>query len=170
MQDLTATSLLALFETTKEQRVVFAERILESAESGFTDPLQIHLQVRSLQDILDILTVRDEKKNKNADIAKRYNSILFDEAKKHGKTFDYKNATFQEKETGTTYDYSVCNDREYHDLEENYQNAKSALEKRKKYLQSLPEKGQEIVTKEYEVITIYPPTKKSTTSLTVKLK
>lgn len=170
MQDLTATSLLALFETTKEQRVQFAERILESAENGFTEPLQIHLQVRSLQDILDILTVRDEKKNKHSDIAKRYNNILFDEAKKHGKTFEYKNATFQEKEAGTTYDYTECNDQEYYDLDADYQNAKAALEKRKKFLQSLPEKGQEITTKEYEIVTIYPPIKKSITTLTVKLK
>lgn len=70
MQDLSATSILALFDTNKKQRVQFAERILESAKSGNVNPLQIHLQVRALQDVLDILTVRDEKKNKHAEIAK----------------------------------------------------------------------------------------------------
>lgn len=156
--ELTAVGVLSLLETTKEQRESFVRSIVSALDEGTADPLKIHLQVKNTEDLIKQITSNE-----------KYREFLLNEASKYGKTFEQYNAKFQVKETGTRYDYSVCCDSELQDLQEQSDKLAEKLKSRQKFLQSVPASGLEILQGD-ELITIYPPIKTSTTSVTVTLK
>jgi len=174
MQDLqfSATSMLALFETNKKERSDFIRQTIEQIENGEVDALQVHLQVKAMESIIEGLTSRDVKKNKdNIEFANRYNSALMDAADKHGKKFDLHNASFSVGEVGTSYNYDGCNDETYLNLLSEFETAKSKLDERKKFLQNLPDAGMEYLNRETgELERMFKPIKTSTTALKVSLK
>lgn len=157
--ELTTTSILSLFETNKEQRQSFALGIVEALESGEVDPLKIHLQVKCMEDIIKLL-------NSNT----IYKKSVLDAAEKHGqKSFEYMNSKVEIKEVGVKYDYSQCGDPVYRELEERCSWFEAELKARQKLLQTVPAKGMELKVED-EVVTVYPPSKSSTTSVAITLK
>jgi|SRR5690348_5222473 len=72
-------------------------------------------------------------------------------------------------EVGTVYDFSQCGDQELWDLEVVANNAAAELKKRKEFLKTVPVAGLEILTKDGELVTIYPPAKSSRSSFKVSL-
>ena len=156
--ELTAVGVLSLLETTKEQRESFVRSIVSALDEGTADPLKVHLQVKNTEDLIKQIT-SDEK----------YREFLLNEASKYGKSFEQYNAKFQVKETGTRYDYSVCGDSEIQALQEEADKLAEKIKARQKFLQSVPASGLELLRGD-ELITIYPPIKTSTTSVTVTLK
>lgn len=158
MEQITTTGVLALFETTKEQRQSFVNDIIERVREGQADPLQVQLQLKCAEEII-------EKVTSNKD----YKRELIDAADKHGKSFSFQNAKFQRKETGVKYDYSVCNDRQINELLQMQQEIEVKLKERQDFLKSLPEQGIEIRVDD-ELVTIYRPAKSSTTTIAVTLK
>lgn len=154
--DLTPTSILSLLETTKEQRQSFIARVIIAMQEGSVDPRQIHLQVKCTEEIIKEL-------NSNAN----YRELVLREAEKHGKKHDFHNATFEIKEVGVKYDYSVCQDEVYNELERQLTELQAKIKERQKFLQMIPEGG--IVDPENGNM-IYRANKTSTTSPTVKLK
>ena len=156
--ELSAVGVLSLLETTKEQRESFVRSIVSALNEGSADPLKIHLQVKNTEDLIKQIT-SDEK----------YREFLLSEAQKYGKTFEQYNAKFQVKETGTRYDYSVCNDPELSELEYKAAEIAERLKARQKFLQNAPQSGTQIIFGD-EVVMVYPPVKTSTTSVTVTLK
>jgi len=150
--------VLSLLETTKEQRESFVRSIVSALDEGQVDPLKIHLQVKNTEDLIKQITA-DEK----------YREFLLNEAQKYGKSFEQYNAKFQVKETGTRYDYSGCNDAELRELERQAAEISERLKARQKFLQNIPASGIEVLQGD-ELVTVYPPIKTSTTSVTVTLK
>lgn len=65
MNDLTTTSILALFQTNKEQRQSFVNDLLVKIDAGEVDPLKIHLQLKCMEDIIEQLTVNSTYKKRN---------------------------------------------------------------------------------------------------------
>lgn len=163
-----ATSIVALFDTNKEQRSSFVMGILKALDNGKIDPLKVHKQVKSMEQIIAMLT--DKKDYPTT--ATAYNKHLLDAAdKQSGKTFELYGGKWTIKEVGSKLDYSQCNDSELLTLEAAAKAATDALKERQTYLQNLPAAGIETVDKESgELITIYKPSKSSTTALTVSLK
>jgi hypothetical protein len=155
---ISAIGVLSLLETTKEQRESFVRSIVSALDDGQVDPLKVHLQVKNTEDLIKQITA-DEK----------YREFLLNEAQKYGKSFEQYNAKFQVKETGTRYDYSGCNDALLTELEEKAAFAAERLKERQKFLQNLPASGLEVLQGD-ELVTVYPPVKTSTTSVTVTLK
>jgi hypothetical protein len=86
-----------------------------------------------------------------------------------GKYTTTRGVRFELAETGTAYDFSNCNDEQLKLLEIELQSKKEAVEIRKEFLKSLPKEGLEILTKDGEVLTIYPPIKKSKSSYKITL-
>ena len=160
MQDLTTTSILSLFETNKAQRATFVSDIIARLEQGSANPLVVHLQAKSMIEIAEALI---------ADLS--YREILLDEATKHGKAFDYQSAKFSIREVGTKYDYSKCEDLKLLELQKEAELATIVLKARQDFLKVVPIAGvlftDEITGETYK---IYPPSKSSTTSVTVTLK
>lgn len=170
-QELTTTSILALFETDKSQRESFVADIVNRLENGDINPLKVHLQVKAMEEIIDRLTNTTEK-GKQAEAAKKYRNLLLSEAEKQeAKKFSLYNASFEIKEVGTKYNYSQCSDPELAELEAQMTAINEKLKERQKFLQTVPSKGLPIVNEETgETYTVYPPSKSSTTSVTVSLK
>ena len=158
--ELTTTSILALFETTKQQRTDFVNDLILKMENGQVDPVKLHLQIKSIEEIV-----------KQATSNGRYKSLLLDEAQKHGKKFTAFNAEFQIKEAGPKYDYSQCNDPVITDLLQQQAQLDEKVKARQEFLQTLPIEGMEVINDETgEAYRIYPPSKSSTTTVSVTLK
>ncbi len=159
-QDLTTTSILALFETNKEQRQSFALDLIGKIEQGEVDPLKIHLQVKAMEDIIKLL-------NDNT----VYKKAILEEAEKHGKKFEFMNAEISIKEVGVKYNFDRCGDTVWEMFESESNKAKASQKAREEFLKTIPQKGIEMLdTFSGELITIYPPSKSSTTSIAVTLK
>jgi hypothetical protein len=157
--ELTTTSILALFETNKEQRQSFTLALIDEIEQGNVDPLKVHLQVKCMEDIIKLL-------NSNT----VYKKAILEAAEKHGeKSFTYQNAKVEIKETGVKYDFSQCGDPEYQMLEQRAESTATDLKQRADFLKTVSPKGMELKIDD-EVVTVYPPSKSSTTSIAITLK
>ena len=149
---------LSLFETTKAERQDFAQSVIKSIKDGLSNPLKVHYQVKCMEDVIKNITGDAE-----------YKSMTLDEAAKYGKSFEHFNARFEVKEMGVKYDYSVCNDPVYNKLKAQLTVLEDEIKAREKYLKAIPTSGIETLFED-EVVTLYPPAKSSTTSITVNLK
>jgi hypothetical protein len=154
---LTLTNL-GLFETDKEQRKEFVNQVIEGLNEGSVDPLKVHLQVKCMEDIIKQLTS-----------SKQYKEICLTEAVKFGRNFEHHNAKFEIKEMGVKYDYSNCNDPILKELKEKLQYLELEIKYRETLLKGIPSEGMEIIVED-ELVRIYPPSKTSTTTVTVNLK
>lgn len=152
------TSILTFFEIDKESRKAFAESVILGLKEGNADPLKIHYQIKCIEDFVKTLTADPD-----------YKDMLLDEASKYGKTFEQYNARFEVKEMGVKYDYSVCNDPVYNKLKAQLTVLEDEIKAREKYLKAIPTQGVQTLLED-EVLTLYPPAKSSTTSITVNLK
>lgn len=172
MEQLTTTSILSLFETTKEQRTSFVNDVVGRLMGGDVDPLKVHMQVKAMEDIITQLTSSDPKKNKNIEAAKQYKSVLIDAAKKmEGKTFSFHGGKFEIKEAGTKWHYDKTEDFQLSDLEAIEKEASEAVKKRQEFLKTLPSSGMDLFNEASgELVRVYPPYKTSTETVQVTLK
>jgi hypothetical protein len=156
-----AVSMISIFDTDKSERKSFIQQVLNSIDTGDVNPMQLHYQIKCLQDILKGITE-----------SKAYKYAVLDEALKHGnKSFDYKNSEVSIKEAGTKYNYESCNDPKYHQLLNEYNTAKERLDEYQEYLKTIPIVGVQVVDEETgETYKIHRPTKTSTTTVTITLK
>jgi len=60
--ELSTTSILSLFETTKEQRESFALDLIDKIDSGNVDPLKVHLQVKCMEDVVKLINANTNYK------------------------------------------------------------------------------------------------------------
>ena len=148
---------LSLFETSKSERQNFAEQITNNLLEGLADPLKVHLQVKCMEDLIKQITSNSV-----------YKDLLVTEAAKFGKSFEHHNAKFEIKETGVKYDYESCGDPLLKDLEDELALLESKIKERQSFLKSI--KGTIEILIGDELITLYPPVKTSTTSVTINLK
>lgn len=161
------TKKLAIFETSKMERLDFAKTVLHAIDAGIVDPLKIHLQIKAMEDLINTLTCTDEKKNKNFAIAAAYKHNVVGAAERNGKKFNLYNAAFSVTEVGTKWDYSVCQDETYNALVEQKAKLDARIKEREKFLQNVPESG---VADGESGNMVYRANKTSTTSVSVSLK
>lgn len=167
--ELTTTNILSLFETTKEQRTSFVQDIVQRLRDEQVDPLKVHTQVKAMEEIINSLTNRTEKTNKNFTLAIDYHKMLLDAAEKNGKKFQMFNAEFSVKEVGTAYDWSKCEDVELIEMLAKQDELKEKIKAKQDFLKTVPISGIDIRIGD-ELVTVYPPAKSSTTSVFVTLK
>ena len=150
---------ISLYDLTKTECGEFVTRLVEKLDAGGLHPLQVHKQVKCMEDLIKQIT-----KNKD------YRKHILDEASKYGKSFELNGAKYQVKEAGTEYDYSQCNDPFYDELQAAAISAAEKLKARAIFLQSLPTSGM-IITDPLtgETYTAYPPSKSSTTTVSITL-
>lgn len=148
---------LSLFETSKVERQSFTEAIVNNLMEGLADPLKVHLQVKCMEDIIKQITSNPV-----------YRDLLVNEASRYGKNFEHHNAKFEIKETGVKYDYESCGDPILKDLEDELALLESKIKERQSFLKSI--KGTIEILIGDELVTLYPPVKTSTTSVTINLK
>lgn len=163
----TPQSAVSFFESNKLERRSFVDGIITSIVDGDADPLKIQYGLKCMEDIFTQLTSLDEKKNKNIEAARTYRKQLLEAAEKYGKKFDLFSASFSIIESGTKYDYSVCQDVVYNEMVSEMEGLKEKMKEREKFLQTIPEEG---IADPVNGNMIYRATKSSTTSLSVSLK
>jgi hypothetical protein len=157
--DLTATSILSLMDTTKDQRRTFVEDVVRRIDAGEANPLTVHAQVKSMENIIETLTDHP-----------LYRQHLLYEAEKHGKKFEFHNSEFQVKEAGVKYDYSKCGSLALADAIEMLERQKLFVKEFQDQFKAIPTAGLEVINQATgEVEHWYPPTKTSTTVVSVKL-
>lgn len=156
--NLVTNTDLSFFETTKAERQEFTQSVIKGIEEGFTDPLKIHIQVKCLEDLIKQLTSNSV-----------YKECLTTEASKYGKTFEHLNAKFEMKEMGVKYDFQACGCPIMNDLLTQQAELDKAIKERQMFLKGIPAQGLQTLIED-EVVTLYPPTKTSTTSISVTLK
>ena len=147
-----------LLETSKVQRNDFVQQVIEALEEGKANPLNVHLQVKCTEELIKGILSNE-----------RYKELTIGEAEKHGKSFEFHNAGFQVKETGVKYDFTVCNDEIWNELNSQIEALEKVKKDREKFLKTISG-SLEVITKHGEVVNIYPPAKSSTTSIAVTLK
>ena len=159
--ELSTTSILSLFETTKEQRESFALDLIDKIDSGNVDPLKVHLQVKCMEDVVKLI-------NANTN----YKKAILESAENVGqKSFHFHNAKFEIKETGVKYDFSKCEDEVLTRLYSQQSELDAKVKSRESMLKTVSAKGMIITDEETgETFTVYPPAKSSTTSVAVTLK
>lgn len=168
-EQLTSQNILSLFETNKEQRKSFVTDLIERIQDESADPLKVHLQIKAMEDIITQLTSTDEKKNKNLASALTYKAHLLAAAEKYGQKFDLHNASFKISEVGTKYDFSNTGDTELAELYLIVEETKLKIKAKEDFLKTVPLSGLDIRIGD-ELVTVYPPAKTSTTSVSVTLK
>jgi hypothetical protein len=150
---------LSLYEMTKTERGEFVTRLVEKLDTGEADPLQVHKQVKCMEDLIKQITANEN-----------YRKHLLDEAGKYGKSFELNGAKYQVKEAGTKYDYSQCNDPELYAMQQQLDELTEKVKNRQKFLQLAPLEGIEVLEDQTgEVYRIYPPSKSSTSTLSITL-
>lgn len=170
--EITTTSILSLFETTKDQRKSFVDDVISRVENGDIDPIKTLVQVKAMEDICNRLTSKNEKTNKDNFVeAKKFNALLIESAEKYGsKTFQAFNGKFEIKETGVKYDFSKCEDQVLIALYEKQKQIDSLVKERESFLKTVPQKGMIVTDEESgETFTVYPPSKSSSTTLATSL-
>lgn len=161
MEQLTPTSIVALFETNKSQRESFVNMLVESIEDGKVDPLKIHLQVKCMEDIIKQL-------NDNS----TYKKAIVNQAQQYGqKEFEFMNAKIAIREVGVKYNFSNCCDTAYEQIESEAKTINDKLKQRAEFLKGAPIEGV-VITDELtgETVKVFPPSKTSSTSVVVSLK
>jgi hypothetical protein len=155
-QTLSATNIVALFQTNKADRKAFAQQVIAAVVEGHISPIQVQLQLKAMEDIVKQINANNE-----------YKEVLINEVAKKQK-FD--NAEISVIEAGVKYDYTNCNDDLYNLLVEQLDAAQDNLRERETFLKSLPSEGMDIITQWGEARRIYPPIKTSSTTTKVLWK
>jgi hypothetical protein len=152
--------LIKFNHTTKEERSQLVREIFDEVLNGRINPLELHLRLKSAEEVIKQLTGLEP-----------YKAILLDEAQKFGKSFNYQTAKIDIREVGVKYDYSECGSSALAKLYEKQAAINDAIKAHETYHKGLPSAGVQVVLSETgEVETHYPPAKTSTTSVAVTLK
>lgn len=159
--EMSAPAILKLFETTKEQRESFVMDLVTRIDNGDVDPLEAHLQIKCVEDIIKLA-------NSNTN----YKSAVLEAAERYGaKSFQFHNAKVEIKEAGVSYDFTKCEDPEWEQMDAELKNLKDRLKARETFLKTVSPKGLTVVDEATgNVSTIYPPAKASTTTVAISLK
>jgi hypothetical protein len=154
----TELTLFAKGPVSKKEIMVLAADIATKLDKGELDPFIFRRNLNTIKKLEEM-------------VADRLTATLRSQADKYPeKTFLLHGAKFTKTETGVQYDYTQCNDPVWNKLKANFDVAKEELDKRQKFLQAI--NGHETVVDEdtAEVVTIYPPAKKSTSAVTCSIE
>lgn len=142
---------------TKGQMEAFSGSLAEAyADSPSLAQL---VEIRKLHNVLDGF-LRD----------RRVVDATVNLVEKYGRNTMVGETRIEIKETGTKYDFTVCDDPVWTALKEQEDAVAERRRQREAYLKILTRKKEEIVEETGEVASIFPPARTSTTSFAVTFK
>lgn len=129
--------------------------LLNDIDEGHMHPLQVAAQFKFIEDVIS--NVKEELRQR-----------VVAEQDKYGKEkMTYHGATFDIKEAGVKYDYSQCDDVIWNDLKQQLDALNDKMKEREAFLKALKERFTYIDESTGEIVTLYPPQKKSTTTYAI---
>ena len=138
-------------ETIKETSLA----LLNDIDEGHMHPLQVAAQFKFVEDVIS--NVKEELRQR-----------VIAEQDKYGKqAMTYHGATFEIKEAGIKYDYSQCQDEIWDDLKKQIDALNEQIKEREAFLKTLKERFTYIDESTGEIVTLYPPQRKSTTTYAI---
>lgn len=152
-----ATGVLEQFSISQTGIDVFSDQIIEAVKTGELDPIELRVRIASIEKILD--RVKKETLENQITAAEKYPE----------KRFEYAGATVELSELGARYDFTICNDDVWNNLNKIEESIKTQKADREKFLKTL-QRPTTIVDDDGVIQTITPPLKKSTTGLKVSIK
>jgi hypothetical protein len=138
-------------ETIKEHSI----NLLADLDNGYITPLQLAAQLKYFEDI--IANVKEEVRQR----------VVAEQSKYGKERMTFKGATFDIKEAGIKYDYSNCDDTIWNDLKQQLNDLNDKMKEREAFLKTLKERFTYVDESTGEIVTIYPPQKKSTTTYAI---
>jgi hypothetical protein len=156
MYEESAISIFRKLPETKTQVQNYVSLIRKSVLDGEVDPLLFLQQVTALE-LLSTTLKKDEL----------IKDTILEAAEKYGtKSFKNGYASFQIKEVGTTYDYSVCQDVEWEQLKSEHTRIGDRLKARETFLKAIPADGEVFGS---DGVQLELPIKKSSTQVVIIL-
>jgi hypothetical protein len=140
---------------TKEDIQLLADRVLTALDEGTVNPMDLLQAIKAVEKLHATVKPLLDK------------AVLAEVSKYPEKTVDFHGAKFTIKEVGTSYDYSACNDAEWNMLNILATDAKDKLKVREEFLKALKAPLEIFDQETGEIITLNPPVKKSTTSVSI---
>lgn len=138
-------------ETIKETSLA----LINDIDEGHMHPLQVAAQFKFIEDVMT--NVKEELRQR-----------VIAEQDKYGKeAMTYHGASFDIKEAGVKYDYSQCQDVIWDDLKKQLDALNDQIKEREAFLKTLKERFTYIDESTGEIVTIYPPQRKSTTTYAI---
>lgn len=134
-----------------------ASTLLSKLESGYVNPLSILTTVKTYEKVFE-------------KIKKELINYSLDEAGKYGeKEFELNGVKFTKMEAGTSYDYSNCGHEYYNSICEDIEKLTKEKKEIEKLLLAIKETTTIVMPFTGLICDVYPPVKKSTTTLKVTL-
>ncbi len=154
----TPTELLTLMASTSTQIDVFSDGVIESVQRGEINPLTVLIQLRAME-------------KASGRILKEIAPNLLKESDMYpGNEFEYLGNKITKAEHGTKYDFTVCGDPAWEQYDFDVQSATAHRKDRETFLKALRSPITTLDERSGEIVTISPPTKKSTSGLNVSIK
>ena len=144
--------------STKKEIALYASQIANALESGNVNPLDILLRFKSFEKVFEA-------------IKPRLQELAATEASKYReKTILLLGAEFSIKESGVTYSFDNCGDTEYERRVQALESAKEAVKEREAFLKTINGHLTAVDEVTGEIVTLYPPVRKSSTGVQVSIK
>lgn len=129
--------------------------LINDIDEGHMHPLQVAAQFKFVEDVIN--NVKEELRQR-----------VIAEQDKYGKErMTFHGATFDIKEAGIKYDYSNCDDTIWNDLKQQLNNLNDKMKEREAFLKTIKERFTYVDESTGEIVTIYPPQRKSTTTYAI---
>ena len=143
---------------SKEGIKTDAERLISSVTEGLKNPIDVAIRLKYAQSVIE-------------EAQKGIKDTVITEIGKYakGERIDRYGAEIKTQEAGVSYDYSNCNHPKYEALVSRLEKVKEEMKELETFLKSL--KGATVICNDDtlgESVEVYPPVKKSTTSVIVK--
>lgn len=152
------SAVLQLLNADKAALEKFANAIIQDVKQGRSNPLEIQILIKKYEFVLNEIK-ENIKVNVNTETAK-YGE----------KPFEYGGAECHYTPTKTDYDFSVCNDVVWNDLNEKIIKLTEERKKREAWLKTFQEGYTQFNQETGEMYNIVPPVKKQVHGLKVSLK
>jgi hypothetical protein len=133
-----------------------AKSLLQLIEEGHIDALSVAMQMKYLQDVMEI-------------VKEKLREYVLNELNKYPKGEDITKhgASFQIKEAGVSYDYSNCNHAHYNELKQQIAILNDQCKEIEKFLRTVKDSMTVVDESTGEIITIHAPVRKSTSTYQV---
>lgn len=142
---------------TKAEMQDAVEVLATKVSNGEVDPIATYTEVKALGEVI-ALFLKDKRVTEATISAVDYFGKL---------GAKYNGASLCTTETGVRYDFSACGDTRWNELAKQKAAIEEQLKEREKFLKAISGKQSIVDDETGELLTLYPPTKTSTTSVRV---